>query len=90
MVTFALNTTVHSSTGRTPCSSLFDSHPVLIPELEDADPHQPTFIGREFVDSLALRLRRVWESVRESTIRVKQKAMDRADQHKQQRLHAHG
>eukprot|EP00965_Chrysotila_dentata_P082768 2730837-Pleurochrysis_carterae.AAC.1 len=89
MITFALNTTVHSSTGRTPLFALFGRHPVLIPELEDADLHQPTFTGCEFVDS-ALRLRRVWDSVRESAIRVKQEAIDRADRHRQRWMHAHG
>eukprot|EP00965_Chrysotila_dentata_P003193 103970-Pleurochrysis_carterae.AAC.1 len=79
MITFALNTMVHSSTGQTPFFALFGRHPVLVPELEDADLHQPTFTGCEFVDSLALRLRRVWDSVRESAIRVKQEAIDRAD-----------
>eukprot|EP00965_Chrysotila_dentata_P001490 49324-Pleurochrysis_carterae.AAC.1 len=84
MITFALNTTVHSSTRRTPFFALSGRHPVLIPELQAADLHQPTFTGCEFVDSLALRLRRVWDSVSESAIRVKQEAMDRAeDRHRQ-------
>eukprot|EP00965_Chrysotila_dentata_P236125 6201144-Pleurochrysis_carterae.AAC.2 len=90
MITFALNTTVHSSTGRTLIFALFGRHPVLIPELEDADLHQPTLAGCEFVDSLALRLRRVWDSVRESAIRVKQEAIDMADRHRQRWMHAHG
>eukprot|EP00965_Chrysotila_dentata_P023368 774721-Pleurochrysis_carterae.AAC.1 len=90
MITFALNTTVHSSTRRTPFFALFGRHPVLTHELEDADLHQPTFTGREFVDSLALRLRRVWDSVRESAIRMKQKAIDRANRHRQRWMHAHG
>eukprot|EP00965_Chrysotila_dentata_P011139 362000-Pleurochrysis_carterae.AAC.1 len=42
MITFALNTTVHSNTGRTPFFALFGPHPVLIPEFKDADLHQPT------------------------------------------------
>eukprot|EP00965_Chrysotila_dentata_P201331 6180510-Pleurochrysis_carterae.AAC.3 len=83
MITFALNTTVHSSTGRTPFLALFGQHPVLIPELEDAELHKPTFTGCEFVDSLALRLRRVRKSVRESANQVKQEAIDRANRHRQ-------
>eukprot|EP00965_Chrysotila_dentata_P172007 5676402-Pleurochrysis_carterae.AAC.1 len=59
------------STGQMPFFALFGRHPVLIPELEDDDLHQPTFTGCEFVDSLASRLHRVWDSVRESAIRVK-------------------
>eukprot|EP00965_Chrysotila_dentata_P227250 6195885-Pleurochrysis_carterae.AAC.2 len=42
----------------------------------------PSQTGCECVDSLALRLRRVWDSVRESAIRVKQEAIDSADRHR--------
>eukprot|EP00965_Chrysotila_dentata_P214053 6188000-Pleurochrysis_carterae.AAC.1 len=90
MITFALNTRVYSSTGRTPFFALCCRHPVLIPELEDADLHQPTFTRCEFVNLLALCLRRVWDSVRESAIRVKQEAIDRGDRHRQRWMHAHG
>eukprot|EP00965_Chrysotila_dentata_P160169 5289594-Pleurochrysis_carterae.AAC.1 len=62
MITIALNMTVHSSTGRTPFFALFGRDTVPTSELEDADLYQPTFTACELVDSLALRLRRVWEA----------------------------
>eukprot|EP00965_Chrysotila_dentata_P047316 1569957-Pleurochrysis_carterae.AAC.1 len=62
MITFAINTTVDSSTGRMPFFAMAGQHPVLIPELEDTDRPQRTFTECEFVNLLALRLRRVWDS----------------------------
>eukprot|EP00965_Chrysotila_dentata_P113115 3737029-Pleurochrysis_carterae.AAC.3 len=54
MITFALNTAVHSNTGRTPFFTLFGHHPVLIPELKDVDQRSsPTYLYQLRIRGLA-------------------------------------
>eukprot|EP00965_Chrysotila_dentata_P120620 3988628-Pleurochrysis_carterae.AAC.1 len=67
MVTFALNSTEHLSTGVSLFFALYGRHPIFLPELEDPSLVEITETGNEFVDTLAARLRQAWLAVRDTS-----------------------
>ena len=74
-ITFALNSTVHSSTQVTPYEAVFGRLPTTVPELEAPHLQRPTYSGTDFVKSLADRLRAAWDTVREASIEIKGDAL---------------
>eukprot|EP00965_Chrysotila_dentata_P234987 6200485-Pleurochrysis_carterae.AAC.2 len=81
MVTFALNSTEHLSTGVSPFFALYGRHPISLPELENPSLVEITETGNEFVDTIATRLKQAWLAVRDTSESIRLDVAARSDAH---------
>jgi hypothetical protein len=79
LVTYALNSTIHSSIDKSPYFAVFGRSPTGIPELEDPALDRNASTGSEFVDNLRSRLIKVWDAVRASSRAVKLELIKRQE-----------
>jgi len=77
ILSFALNTVVHKSTGLSPFQAVFGREPTTITHLEMPMLERPTLTGSDFVDSLQYRLHCAWEDVRLASAQAKRSYMDK-------------